>query len=375
MDRASILLRRIFVFGALSTAFLAVLVLRPSRTVATPEDARLAPTFAPLDVAKVRALDVQRTAKDGAPGKAVRLSRASATSWVVESAGDYPADAKKIEDFLRSLASVRTKSTPTTNPDKFAQFAGADGWTDVRVFEEGEAPSLSFGFGKSGAEGSWTSLYLRVDDLSKAALPPPSAPGAPVKARPGRIVAATGIDAYGDRTDVVTWVETRVFPGLSEGDVTEIAWEHAPKSWSARLVRGTKGEKDADDPWTLEGEGGGKAKPSEAKLRAQQLAGLLLQGVEGKGAGDAKAWGFDQPDLVVTATGKPAKEGDLPPVWKLTLGRKVEGKAAWYAKREGPTGADPYVLVVGESETSWFRWSALRCCSRSSASSMPAHTR
>jgi hypothetical protein len=355
MDRASSLLRRIFVFGALAIAFAAILVLRPSRTVTSPDESRLSPTFPPLDVAKVRALEIQRTGKDGTPGASVRLSRASATSWIVESAADYPADAKKVEDFLRGLASVRTKSTPTTNPDKFAQFAGTDGWTDVRVLEDGDTPTISFGIGKSGAEGSWSSLYLRVDDAGKAALPPPSAPGAPVKARPGRIVAATGLDAYGDRTDVTTWVEARVFPGLSESDLVEVAWEHAPKSWSAHLVRGTKGEKDAEDPWTLGGKADARVKASEAKLRAQQLAGLLLQGVQGKGAADAAAWGFDAPDLVVTGTGRPAKEGDLPPTWRLVLGKKVEGKSAWYAKREGPAGADPYVLLVGESETSWFR--------------------
>jgi hypothetical protein len=355
MDRASSLRRRIYVLGALSVALAAILVLRPSRTVSSPEESRLVPTFAALDVAKVRALEVQRPGKDGAPGASIRLARASATSWTVESAGDYPADEKKVEDFLRGLSSVRTKSTPTLNPAKFHQFAGADGWTDVRVYEDAATPTISFGIGKSGAEGSWSTLYLRVDDPGLVPAPAPSAAGAAEKARPGRIVAATGLDAYADRTDVTSWVEARLFPGLSEGDLVEVAWEHAPKSWSGRLVRGKKGEKDTEDPWTLEGPGGGRAKAAEAKLRAQQLAGLRFEGVQGKGAGDASAWGFDKPDLVVTGTGRPAKEGDLPPTWRLVLGRKVEGKPAWYAKREGPAGADPWVFVVGETETSWFR--------------------
>ena len=57
MDRASNLLRRIVVFGALAIAFLAVLALRPSRTTSLPGEGKLSPTFAPIDVAKVQSTE------------------------------------------------------------------------------------------------------------------------------------------------------------------------------------------------------------------------------------------------------------------------------------------------------------------------------
>jgi hypothetical protein len=359
MDRSHRLLRRIFVFGALGLAFLAALVLRPSRDAESLPEARLAATFPPIDVAKVRALEVERPAQGAdKPASSVRLLRLDATKWQVESKGGYPADAKKVEDYLRSLASVRTKSTPTTNPEKFKNFAGPDGWTEVRVYEEAETPSISFGVGKSGAEGSWSSLYLRIDDVGKAGLPssPLGAPGATPPPTPGRIVVASGYDAYGDRTELSNWVDARLWPGLDEAAIQEIEWRHPSKSFEGRLVRGVRGEKDLADPWTLSGSHAGPARAASATLRAQQFAGLQFQTVVGKKPpGDDLTYGLGEPDLVVTVTGKPAREGELPPTWRLTLGTKVEGKEAWYAQRTGPTGEDGYVFTVGGSETSYFR--------------------
>jgi hypothetical protein len=243
----------------------------------------------------------------------------------------------------------------TTNPAKFAAFAGDDGWTDVRVYDEREAPILSFGIGKGGADGSWSNVYLRVDDLQKGGL------GGAVEAgaqRPGKVVASTGLDAWGNRGEPTFWVETRLFPGLSEADLTEVAWEHAPKSWSGRLVRGTKAAgAEGDDPWTLSGTHSGAAKPATAKLYAQAFVGLPLAGLEdGKETPETDAkYGFDKPDLVLTARGRAAGEGSLAPEWKVVVGKKAEGKAVWYARRSGPAGREPWVFAVNDYDLSRFR--------------------
>ena len=361
MDRPKSLLRRCYVLGAFSVAALAVMLLRSTRDVESLAADKMPATFPAFDVATVRALEIERTVqRDGKPAKeSVRLERTGVATWSVASADGYPADAKKVEDFLKSLAGVRTRSTPTTNAAKFGEYAGADGYTDVRVFTDAEEPFLSFGLGSSNAEGMWSASFLRVDDPraagSKAGGAMAVGPEAP--AAPGRVVVATGLDSWPNRTDVVTWVEPRLFAGLTESDVTKVTWAHAPKTFAGTLVRGTKGEKDADDPWTLEGDGGGAAKPDRAKQVVSAFVGLRLATLEGVAtdAASAAKYGFDKPDVVATATGKPPKEGAPAPTYGIEVGGKVEGKGNWYVRRVTSAGTDKWVFSVADYDLAKFR--------------------
>ncbi|MFO0931535.1 MAG: DUF4340 domain-containing protein [Planctomycetota bacterium] len=363
MDRTQRLTRRLYVFAGALVLGVVALVLRAATTTEIPATKALPPTFPGIDVAKVRAVEVEKTVTvDGKPTtRLVRLERTGVASWAVASSDGYAADAKKVEDFVKSLAEVRTKGEVTSTPEKFSTFAGPDGFTNVRLFGDGEAPTLSFGLGKGNALGSWSNTFVRVDDLSRratAAPSAPSAPGAPVAAetKPGRIVGVTGIDGYADRTDVTQWIEGRLFPGLTDGEVAELSWSHPSKGYAGRLVRGTKGEKDAEDPWLVEVAGpAAPAKVETAKQLVSALTGLRLASLEGRAAAGSDAtYGFDKPDVVVTATGKPVKDGVPAPVYKIEVGKKLEGKSTWYVRRSMLKGADPWVYAVNEYELTKF---------------------
>ncbi|MBL9086020.1 MAG: DUF4340 domain-containing protein [Planctomycetia bacterium] len=355
MDRTQRLTRRLYVFVGALVVGVVVLVLRAATTTELPAAKALPPTFPGIDVAKVRAVEVEKTVTvDGKPTpRVVRLERTGVASWAVASSDGYAADAKKVEDFVKSLAEVRTKGEVSATPEKFPTFAGPDGWTNVRLFGDGEAPTLSFGLGKGNALGSWSNTFVRVDDLSRRAA---ALPGA-ADAKAGRIVGATGIDGYTDRTDVTQWIEGRLFPGLTDGEIVEVTWSHPSKGYTGRLVRGTKGEKDAEDPWLVEVAGpAAPAKADAAKQVVSALTGVRLASLEGRAAdGSDATYGFDRPDVVVTATAKPVKDGVPAPIYKLEIGKKLEGKSTWYVRRSMLKGADPWVYAVNEYELAKFR--------------------
>ncbi len=192
MDRIQRLTRRLYVFVGALVLGVVVLVLRAATTTELPSAKALPPAFAGIDVAKVRALEVEKTVTvDGkATPRLLRLERTGVASWAVASSDGYAADAKKVEDYVKSLAEIRTKTEVTSTPEKFASFAGPDGWTNVRLYGEGEEPTLSFGVGKGNADGSWSNTFVRVDDLARRASPLPAAPTAPgvALARPGRVI-------------------------------------------------------------------------------------------------------------------------------------------------------------------------------------------
>ena len=358
MDRTQRLTRRLYVFVGALVLGVVVLVLRAATTTELPATKALPPTFPGIDVAKVRAVEIEKTVTvDGKPTpRLVRLERTGVASWAVASSDGYAADAKKVEDFVKSLAEVRTKGEVTATAEKFSTFAGPDGFTNVRLFGDGEAPTLSFGIGKGNALGSWSNTFVRVDDLTRRAAALPAAPGAP-DAKAGRVVGATGIDGYMDRTDVTQWIEGRLFPGLTDGEIAEVTWSHPSKGFAGRLVRGTKGEKDADDPWLVEVAGpAAPAKADAAKQVISALTGVRLASLEGRAAAGSDAtYGFDKPDVVVTATAKPVKDGVPAPIYKLEIGKKLEGKSTWYVRRSMLKGADPWVYAVNEYELAKFR--------------------
>ena len=137
MDRATKLLRRTWILSGVVACLLGVVLLRSATTAESLSNEKLPATFPVIDVAKITAVDIERVVtRDGKPAtEQVKLERVGqAATWVVASAFSYPADPKKVEDFLRTLGGVRTKSLSTTEPQSFAKFAGADGWTDVRLY-------------------------------------------------------------------------------------------------------------------------------------------------------------------------------------------------------------------------------------------------
>jgi hypothetical protein len=355
MDRATNLVRRNVVFAGVAAAALAVLLLRPAPSAAVPTTFPKA--FRDFDSAKVRAIEVSRVAKrDGKDvPESIRLVQRGADDWVVESAGGYPARLASVKRFLDSLSSIEVRNEPTSNPEKFAQYAGSDGFTEVRIEEDGGRVRLSFAVGAGNAEGSWQDRYLRIDDLALGAPPAAVAPGAPVPPAKGRIVVAHGGELSDVRPDLTSWVETRLWPSLSEGDVLTLAVEQRSKDRTMAFARGTKGEKDTEDPWTM-------TKPEEGKTHADRVKNLLraftnlsLSKVVGRhgGAAEDATYGFDKPELVLTAEGRPppaprSGEKPPPPTWSVTIGKKSDAKDVdgWFARRSTNGKPDDFVVLV-----------------------------
>jgi hypothetical protein len=365
MDRNRILRRRANVFAGACVLFLGLTLVRGATETEVVTGKALPATFVGVDVDKVRAVQIEGTTqRDGKPHKqTVRLERSGVATWVVASADKYPADAKKVEDFVKKLADVRTKAENTSNPDKFAAFAGPDGFTEVRLFGEGDEPIVSFGIGKGNAEGSYGNTFLRIDDVGKKAV----RPGLPGDAPAARIVAATDVDAWG-KTETTSWIETRLWPALVESDVASIEWKHAAKSIDARLERtttpaepppaGMEGEtKPSGEAWTLQRPApGGKAKDDAAKQMVQAFVGLQIAGVEGRtGPGADEKYGFDKPEVVALVTGKPPKDRQPKPTYQVEIGKKIEGKSTWYARRSLLTGPDVWIFAVNDYELGRFR--------------------
>lgn len=383
MDRATKLLRRTWILTGVVACLLAVVLLRSATTAESLSNEKLPATFPVIDVAKITAVDIERAVtRDGKPATdQVKLERVGqAATWVVASAFGYPADPKKVEDFLRTLGGVRTKSVSTTESQSFSKFAGADGWTDVRLYADGRTPVVSFGIGKGSAEGVWNQLFVRLDDLTSAR-PTPGVVAAAGSAKPtaGKVVVVTGLEAGGNRAEATSWIDTRLWPGLSEGEIVSLSIDHAPKSFSTTLVlaakpaskdtepaamdsgmAGDKKDEKAKDAepaptWTMTKPEEAKASDAMAKQLCQAFAGMLFSTIEdGKSGSEVDAkYGFDKPDLVIVAKGRPVKPEDPAPTWKLEVGKKVEGKPTWYVRRS--SRKETFTFTVNDFDLVRFR--------------------
>jgi hypothetical protein len=97
-------------------------------------------------------------------------------------------------------------------------------------------------------------------------------------------------------------------------------------------------------------------KKESGKQIVQGFVGLHMAGLEGASPADAEAkYGFDKPDVIVSAKGRPQKEGAAAPTYRLELGKKVEGKSTLYARRSLSGVGDPWIFTVEDYEVSRFR--------------------
>ena len=331
MDRVRSLRRRLVLFAGAGAAFVALVALQGTGRTAVRTAEELAKTFPGFAPEKAKTITVsKKSTRDGkTTEESLRLDLAAPDSWIVSSAHGYPARLDRVKPMLDAIRNSRTILVKTSNEARFSNYAGPEGFLEVRVLGVGDEPLASFGIGKGDAEGAWDNSYVRRD--TKAAK---------------EIIAAKNLSTSAFSTGVAEWVEARLFSSLSNGDLTEILVDQREKSRQIAIVRGTKGEKDTEDPWNLTKPEAGKATLSAATNLLGAVTGLTLDDVVDAARGpeaDAK-YGFDKPEIVVTATGKSPKEGVLPPTFRLTVGKKAEGKTSesFYVRKDD----DPFVFTV-----------------------------
>ncbi len=350
MDRARSLVVRCVAFGAAAVVSIGVMALGGSRTVATTSSERLPAALPAFEVAKVKTVQISRTGtEDGKPKTdAVKLERRSATQWTIASAFDYPADTSKVEGFLKGLGSAKSKGVSTTNPAKFAGFAGPEGFTEVKLLAEGGATLASFGIGKGGADGTYSTSFVRID-------------GAEGKGAAVHIVAE--LDTWSARPEAIGWADARIWPALTTADVGQLSIQQREPERSIVMTRGTKGEKDTDDPWALELPLQGALLKDSAMSVVQRWVGLSFGGIVDGGTSGAQVeaqtgakYGFDKPELILRSAGKKGPDGRPGPESALLVGKKVEGKSQWYARRKGTGGPDDaFIFTIDDYQLTDFR--------------------
>lgn len=348
MERTKSLLLRSAVFAVACAALLAVVVLRDEGSKTSDDAAGMGPAFAPVKAEKVQTLEFEQTTRlDGKPVKSlVRLVRTGPAAWKLASSFDHPADTGRVEGFLKGLSGAKRHAEPTSNPAKFPSFAGPDGFLDVRVFDtEAGAPALSFGIGKSNAEGGYSAKkFVRVDDAAGG--------------KSARILVVSDLASDGSLTSPTNWVETRLLPTLTNTEVAEFTIEVGEAHRPVTFVRGKKkDEKDADDPWEMTAPDKQPALAEPVMALVRGFVGMTFASIEaGKIApGDEAKYGFDKPDVILRGTGRRPEDGSPAPTWTIRVGSKVEGRSTWYARRATGEAADPFVFTVNDYDVTDFK--------------------
>src|ERR1051326_7271979 len=149
MDRATHLVRRCVAFAAAGCALLAVVLLRSGQSAPVSSNEDLPYVFDKFEPGKAKGLELSHTVKKDGKDEVerIRLVEGSADAWAIETSHGYPAATARVKAFLDGLRGLRQKGVPTENPEKFPQFAGEGGFTEVKVTGEAGATLASFGIG------------------------------------------------------------------------------------------------------------------------------------------------------------------------------------------------------------------------------------
>jgi hypothetical protein len=349
MERVNVLVRRCVAFGALAVVAGTLVALRGPGTTSVVAETALPETFPGFEPDQVFSFEVARTKKDGdkTVPESIRIARADTSpgheAWAVETASRYPAKLGVVKEYLAKVKEARTRGEKTRTASRFPQYAPPEGFTEVRLFDKDARAIVSFGIGKSGADGNWSDVFLRLDDAKKAS------PGA---GEGSRVVAATKAPSTFPGTGVTEWIDTALWPGVSETEVATLVVDQREKSRVVEMVRVPKTGEEKDDTWKVTKPEEGKASSTGSNL-VRTFVGLnLTEMVESAGGAEADAkYGFDKPTVVVTTKSKTEKPGQTPVERTLTIGKKVEGKEQWYVRR----GEEPWVFTVSEWEVKLFR--------------------
>lgn len=206
MTRVESLRRRNLVLAGIAVLLAVFLFVRPSATSVVRPEAypRLFPAF---QVGDARAIVLERLPAKGETEppegpSTLKIVREGDAAWVVASAQGYPASLDKVTRFLEDIVAAKRKGVVTVRVDTFDEYAGYDGWIDVKVLGVGDQPLASFQVGKSPV---WGEGYVRIDEQGRPA-----------------VLTALNLGAEKARVALDSWVEPRLFPDLTLPDVTRL---------------------------------------------------------------------------------------------------------------------------------------------------------
>jgi hypothetical protein len=288
-----------------------------------------------LDTAAVRTIEVVRTdpAKPDAPER-VRVARKDLTSWVLPDRFDHPVLPNTAERLLDALLAARDRGTVTARADTFERYRPATGWKTVRLTDAAGGVIASLDLGRTDRND----VLVRLGEGDAA-----------------RIARVANLRASVAPTAASAWIETMLWPGtLRSATMIQMVLDRTT-SGGPRIVvvkRGVTAEGlpvpspavDADAPdklWTVVEPTLADADRLVVEDIGRAFTGLVADDVVAAAdASDAATYGFDKPELVATFY---EQDGSKARSHRLELGKRVEGKDAWYVRVEGR----PFVYMVG----------------------------
>lgn len=255
------------VLAALAVVQLAVLLLvvltvaRPPRTQAGP---LLGAGVTPDAVVGITLTD--------ADGNTLDLAK-KGVDWVLPDAGDYPADATRVGDFLTAVTGLQRRGLVADTKDAYKRLKVADDAFERKVtltLDGGASTTLLI-----GSEPSYGSTHLRVQGDQ------------------GVYLTHT-LHASQARTDASAWIDPQVVD-LNKADVTEVTLHNA---------QGTFHFTRSGDGWTLDGLRSGKTlDPHQVSLLLDRVTQLRIHAPLGKTA--KPAYGLDAPTATLTLVTQP----------------------------------------------------------------------
>lgn len=325
----------------------------PSAAQRTADLPPLLPGFASANAASVE-LRQAPSLLSGGKERVVRLARTApdrsgATSWVVASAHDYPANQERVDRLFSELAAARVGSEATRRSEAFTDYVEDGAWVEVTVKDATGGTLAALGVGKSsGPAYGGGDTYMRLDG-------------------PPRVVRVKGFGADLVKAMPEAWLLTRLFNDLESAQVEAIevvqkvevdgkpstrtlSFTKRPAEAPAAPAPGEPPPPPPERGWDMTLPEIGPASRLDVEDLVRAFTGLLFEDVVDRvqsGEGDAK-YGFDAPEIVAKVTLAPAEPGKRGRVAILTLGRKDPATNVWYARRS----PDTWVFTLKDNDWS-----------------------
>ncbi|MDA1196220.1 MAG: hypothetical protein O2894_13705, partial [Planctomycetota bacterium] len=209
-SRMRSLTRTNLVLGGCALLLALILVVRPD-TVASVDRDDLPLVFSGLPRDQIRRIEITQP---GSPAIVLQLGGSDGT-WLLESHGKYPTQAGAAR-LLDAIGAARNRGDVTTRKDTFAKYAGDTGWTEVRLTDVQGNDVVQFGVGRY----AYPEVFLRVG-----------------RGESERVVRALNITPGVARTEVRSWIETRIWPELSATDAVRIDVEQRKDGRTITLAK------------------------------------------------------------------------------------------------------------------------------------------
>jgi hypothetical protein len=256
----------------------------------------------------LKADDILSLAVRDDQGNAIKLVRSGA-QWVLPDAGDYPADAAKIQPVLAKLAEMKASRLVAQTPAAQRRLQVADDLFSLRIDVGASAGTKTLYLGTSGGAGS---SHVRLGGQDQVYL-------------------VNALSDTGIRADAASWTNP-AYLVVPQEDVNELTLSNANGRWSF--------DKGGDGQWTLQGLAAGETlnpQSVEDLLRAASYITLARP----LGKTEDPAYGLAQPLAVVTLVAK-GEGGDK--TYTLTIGAQDPTDKTYVVK----SSESPYYVRVGE---------------------------